>query len=419
MVKINSLEIENIKRVKAVRMKPNPNGLTIIGGNNNQGKTSVLDAIAWVLGGDKHKPSDAKRDESLIPPILHVELDNGLIVERKGKNSDLKVIDPQGNKSGQQLLNKFIEQLALDLPKFLQANNKEKADTLLQIIGVGDELYKLDNQIEQKFSRRTEIGRIADQKKKYAEELMMHPGLPKEPISALELIQKQQSILAQNGENQRKRDNINYYNKELAEAQTAFEKAKERLSEAEKNAETARKSVLDLHDEGTEELEKSINNIDNLNIKIRANLDKEKAEIDAEGYQKEYDGLSTEINDLRKKRSDLLKSANLPLPQLSVEDGELTYEGKKWDSMSGSDQLKVATAIVRKINPDCQFVLMDKLEQMDTNTLTEFGAWLEQEGLQVIATRVSTGKECSLIIEDGYVKDDEPQPIKSYKAGEF
>jgi len=419
MVKINSLEIENIKRVKAVRMKPSPNGLTIIGGNNNQGKTSVLDAIAWTLGGDKYKPSDAKRDESLIPPILHVELDNGLIVERKGKNSDLKVIDPQGNKSGQQLLNKFIEQLALDLPKFLQANNKEKADTLLQIIGVGDELYKLDNQIEQKFSRRTEIGRIADQKKKYAEELIMHPGLPKEPISALELIQKQQSILAQNGENQRKRDNISYYNKELAEAKTAFEKAKERLSEAEKNAETARKSALDLHDEGTEELEKSINNIDTLNIKIRANLDKEKAEIDAEGYQKEYDGLSAEINDLRTKRSDLLKSANLPLPQLSVEDGELTYEGKKWDSMSGSDQLKVATAIVRKINPDCQFVLMDKLEQMDTNTLTEFGVWLEQEGLQVIATRVSTGKECSLIIEDGYVKDNEPQPIKSYKAGEF
>jgi len=62
---------------------------------------------------------------------------------------------------------------------------------------------------------------------------------------------------------------------------------------------------------------------------------------------------------------------------------------------------------------------MDKLEQMDTNTLTEFGVWLEQEGLQVIATRVSTGKECSLIIEDGYVKDNEPQPIKSYKAGEF
>ena len=47
-----------------------------------------------------------------------------------------------------------------------------------------------------------------------------------------------------------------------------------------------------------------------------------------------------------------------------------------------------------------RFVLLDKLEQMDMDTLNEFGAWLQQENLQVIATRVSTGDECSIIIED-------------------
>ena len=72
--------------------------------------------------------------------------------------------------------------------------------------------------------------------------------------------------------------------------------------------------------------------------------------------------------------------------------------------MSGAQQLKVATAIVRKLNPQCGFVLLDKLEQMDLDTLTEFGRWLEQEGLQAIATRVSTGDECSIVIEDGYVQ---------------
>ena len=48
---------------------------------------------------------------------------------------------------------------------------------------------------------------------------------------------------------------------------------------------------------------------------------------------------------------------------------------------------------------------MDKLEQMDVDTMQDFGAWLEGEGLQVIATRVSTGDECSIIIDDGYAKD--------------
>lgn len=79
---------------------------------------------------------------------------------------------------------------------------------------------------------------------------------------------------------------------------------------------------------------------------------------------------------------------------------------------------QVSTAIVRKLNPNCGFVLIDKLEQMDTETLKDFGTWLEQVGLQAIATRVSTGGECSIIIEDGYVKGEVPQK-KEWKAGEF
>ena len=46
MVKIASVEAENVKRVKAVYLEPNADGLTVIGGRNGQGKTSVLDAIA-------------------------------------------------------------------------------------------------------------------------------------------------------------------------------------------------------------------------------------------------------------------------------------------------------------------------------------------------------------------------------------
>lgn len=49
-VKINSLEFENVKKIKAVQLEPAKNGLTVIGGKNRQGKTSVLDAIAWALG---------------------------------------------------------------------------------------------------------------------------------------------------------------------------------------------------------------------------------------------------------------------------------------------------------------------------------------------------------------------------------
>ena len=418
-VKINKLEIENVKRVKAVTIEPTSNGLTILGGNNNQGKTSVLDAIAWALGGNKYKPSKPARDGSMNPPTLRLELSNGLIVERKGKNSDLKVTDPSGQKAGQQLLDSFVEELALNLPKFIESSAKDKANTLLQIIGVGEKLWELDRKEERLYNERRTIGQIADQKKKYAAEQTQYPEAPNELVSIADLIHEQQEILARNGENAKKRQNRENIVNSLHLSEARLKQLKEQLAQEEATHESlmsdyiaANKSIEDLVDESTDEIESSIANIEEINRKVRANLDKEKAEEDAKQYSSQYDKLTTEIQDVRDERTSLLDSADLPLPGLSVEDGELVFEGQKWDNMSGSQQLRVATAIVRKLKPECGFVLLDKLEQMDIPTLTEFGKWLESEGLQAIATRVSSGEECQIIIEDGYVVSDTATPFK-------
>lgn len=429
-MKINTLELENVKRIKAVKLEPTANGLTVIGGRNGQGKSSVLDAIAWALGGNRFRPSELHREGSVIPPHLKITLDNGMIVERSGKNGTLKVVDPDGKKSGQQLLDSFISELALDLPKFMGMNDKEKAKVLLEVIGIGDKLIELENNESCLYNRRTEIGRIADRKKKYADELPLHNGLPAEPVSPSELIRQQQDILAKNGENQRKRERVhqtedkaNALSYEKLMIKNEIERLTQQLAEKDKELtavlaelETAKKTAAQLRDESTAELERNIADIDALNQKIRENLEREKAEMEAEEYRREYDELTDQIEAVRRSKTELLKSADLPLAELSVKEGLLTYKGHVWDNMSGSEQLKVATAIIRKLNPECGFVLIDKLEQMDRVTLSEFGEWLEKEGLQAIATRVSTGEECSVIIEDGYIKEEMPESEPSSRA---
>lgn len=434
MMKINKLEIENVKRVRALTLEPAQDGLTVIGGKNGEGKTSVLDAIAWALGGDKYRPAHAQREGSVIPPVLRVELSNGVIVERKGKNSALTVTDPRGEKAGQSLLDAFVEKLALDLPRFMAQSSKEKADTLLKIIGVEEELRALRLQEQQIYNKRHAIGQIADQKAKFAKEQISYPNVPPEPVAASELILQQQDILIRNGQNQLKREkekqiaikrdqDIDKHRQLLNQMADLNEKIIQQevlLKQNDKDWDIAKKDALDLRDESTAELENNIRGVEEINRKVRANLDKDKAQEDAREYTANYEVLSAEIDQTREAIMALLAGADLPLPELGVDDqGELTYKGFSWGDMSSSEQLRVATAIVRKLNPQCEFVLIDKLEQMDVDTMKEFGAWLEAEKLQAICTRVSTGAECSLIIEDGMAAITPDIKTQKWEEGKF
>lgn len=425
-VKISGLKIENVKKVKVVEFTPSENGLTVIGGNNREGKTTVLDSIAFALGGNRFKPSEPHREGSVSDPHMRITLSNGIIVERSGKNSSLKVIDSKGNKGGQALLDSFVETFALDLPKFMNQSSKDKADTLLKIIGVGDKLYELERKEKELYEQRHTLGQIGEQKAKYAAEMQSYPDVPAEPVPVLELIRRQQEILARNGENERLRQNKlriqaerNALNDRLEQLKRELEKCTAELTAKMEEFETASKTVAELRDESTAELEADIANIEEINDKVRKNIEKARAEAEAEECREKYRAYTEDIENVRKERIALLDNAELPLPGLSVSDGELTYNGHKWDGMSGAEQLVVSASIVRKLNPECGFVLMDKLEQMDLNTLEQFGKWLEKEGLQAIATRVSTGDECSIIIEDGVSKDNTNTTRKDWKAGAF
>jgi hypothetical protein len=228
------------------------------------------------------------------------------------------------------------------------------------------------------------------------------------------MISQQQEILARNGMRQQWKAEYDRILMALNQTEDEIDSLTRRLADLNarkadlvQKAQEAQHTPAELEMESTAELERNISEIDAINAKVRDNLAKEQAQIEADDYQRKYEALSAEIDEVRKNRMKLLDGAAMPLEGLSIDHGSLIYKGQPWDNMSGSDQLKVSAAIVRKLNPKCGFVLLDKLEQMDLDTLREFGTWLEKEGLQAIATRVSTGDECSIYIEDGYSIDHE------------
>jgi len=414
MVRINQFEVENVKRVKAIAYDCSADTLTVIGGNNAQGKTSVLDAIMWTLGGDRYKPGNAMR-EGAEKLATKVTLSNGIIVERRGQGS-LKITSPDG-RSGQALLNEFVNQFALNLPKFMNASQTEKAHMLLDLFpDLGQQLNDLNEEVKRMFDERHALGVIATRKAKHAEDLPYIEDLPEEPLSGREMTDKLQKALAVNARNAETRRRAGQVAKQItqADAEVASQKARiaelearlteerERLNELTATVaglkleeREARSSIADLQDEDTTALETEMEAIDATNAKIRSNLDKRKAEAEATDMQAQYREITEKLDELRAQRLKLLSSVEIG------EAGELLFNDQPWDCMSGSEQLRVAVAISAAVKPECGFVLLDSMERMDVNQLRQFAAWLEAKGLQAIGTRVSTGDECSLVIEDG------------------
>lgn len=441
-VKIDSLELENVKRVRAVELEPSRDGLTVIGGRNGQGKTSVLDAIMWGLGGNRFKPDEPNRRGAATPAHVRIELSNGLVAERRGRSGALHVTDETGRKAGQALLDEFVSQLALDLPRFMRGSDAEKATALLHTLGIDEQLAALDGQIRGTYQDRQLAGRDAKAKRAYADRLPRHDDAPDEPVSVADLVREQQGILARNGERQRKRDRVGQLEQQVKadaiEADTArraLDDATSRVKEARRLLERAnskaaqdaldladaRKTASELMDESTAEIEASIASVEETNRKVAENREQARAAEAAAEAKAGYDELTDRLEGLREQRRSLLDGAPLPLDGLSIdEEGRLTYMGHTWGDMSGSEQLRVATAIVRATKPDCGFVLVDELEQMDPETLADFGAWAESEGLQVIGTRVATDDTCTVVIEDGMVGGEpagagEPAAKPAYK----
>jgi len=428
-VKIVSFDIENVKRVQAVKVTPAETGLTTLGGDNYQGKSSCLDAIMNALGGEKFTPSDPVHDGAKKGQTV-VELSNDITVTRSftDKGTYLKIDAPHSSKSGQGLLNEFINSFALNLSSFLTITDKARASILLEIIGV--DLTPFDEKSAKLEADRLAVGRLEVKAKGHAESMPYDEAAGSALMTPTDIIAELEQKVAKNAANTNLRMNVSKVQDELDGGKAALELRYKRINELESalddarkdgqvafermeksraNLATAKSKTVALQDEDTTSIKTKLTEIDAVNARIRQNLERDKAFEDVATHHEEYTSLQHQIEDIRDEKQALLNGAHMPLEELSVENSILTYKGHAWDCMSHAEQLVAATAICQAINPNMGFVLIDKLESMDVKTLREFGAWLEKEGLQAITTRVSKGSECSVIIEDGLVVGRVPE----------
>ena len=475
VMKVKHFTMQNVKAVNLFDYEFPISGVTTIGGRNNQGKTSVLNGMQYTIGGESYRPTNYHKDDASEEAMLSMEFTNGIVAQRIGNSADLKVYDPTGKLSRQKLLDQFITKFAIDLPKFLNGTDKERASILLKALHLEDKVEKLDEAIDSEYEERTIIGRMRDQKRKAGKEMPFHEGVPESELSPSDILARMQAVNIRNAKIQAAKEELDKHTLTLASMVEAGEKmaatiakmdgetedlctkvasdcankihgirgqiamleksidealqfaethkaqirksAEENKAAIEKRKSENDKAIEELAEkitqaetqdfslEDTSAFQRELDAVEETNIKVRENIARDKVLKEADEQSRKYDEKTAVIEDLRKQKDALLQGAGLPYPGLSVENKVVTLNGKAWDCMSESMKIRVGCAIVMRINPSCKFMFVDKLEQLDQESMKELDQFAKDHDIQIIGTRVTTNPDdCTLIIKNGYIE---------------
>jgi len=418
-IKIISLDIENVKKVRAVSLAPAADGLTVIGGENGQGKTSVLEGIMGALGGDSYRQQ--VRDGEARGTV-ELALSNGIRVKRSytnGGGSRLEVTDPTGAKSGQQLLNAFVSPFALSVGEFMAVDDKRRVKILLDVIGVNPQPF--EERIRNMEQERLVKGRERDRAKGHAESLPFFEEAGDEKLDGAAITERMTEALAHNAKVRQAGNDVKAAEDRLELAARRLEDAREAVRRAQEAQEAAQQAYAEMNakladtrknaqgvgaEMDTATIQEKLDEVTVFNERVASNLSRRSAFDQHGALAQEYKEIQAAIEQERGALAALLEGATLPYPGLTVLDGVMEWNGRRWETLSESERLILSTAVSRAIKPECGFVLIDGLERMSARTLSAFAGWLEANGLQAIGTRVGTDAPGTIIIEDGEIVND-------------
>lgn len=402
-MKIIELQAENVKRLRAVEIRPDGT-LQVIGGRNAQGKSSVLDAIWLALGGGK-----AAKETTL--PIREgeskasVRLDLGdLVITRSWtrKGTSLKVTNAEGASysSPQSMLDALVGRLSFDPLEFTRLSAKDQREALLGLVDLGIDLDELARQRNEIFAERSEVGRRG----KAIGDVQVDESLPAEETSASEIIGKIREAQEENGVVQAQKARMSVVNarvKELAETIAQLQ----REAALYKDEELAIARFLEENDEtDTAPLEAQLAMVEETNAKIRANNQARKQAEHKDDMRRDYELLTEKIRKLDEHKEKALASATFPVAGLGFDDTGVTYRGVPFSQASSAEQIRVSVAMAMAMNPKLRVLRIKDGSLLDSDAMEALRAQVAENDFQLWLEVVTTSTEGgAVIIDDGEV----------------
>lgn len=401
--KIIRLTAENVKRLVAVEIQPDPQGnLVIIGGKNAAGKSSVLDAIMYALAGKRALPAEPIRKGEKKAEIT-VELDEIVIKRIMTEKTDrLEVSTREGAKfaSPQALLDKLTNSLSFDPLAFARlgenpAGQRQQADILRQMTGL--DTTEIDERRKELYDERTNANRDAKAAESRLAACQWHADAPEQEVSIGDAATRLQNALKHNVECEKRQQ-------AAKEATTKRWRLQKEVDAAEEEEAKALDAARQFQPIDIAPLQKQIRNADAINAKVRANDMYRSIGALLDGAKAEMDRLTEEIELLDTGKAKMLSEAKMPVPGLAVDDSGISLNGILLAQCSSAEQLKVSVAIGLAQNPELKIMLCRDGSLLDDDSLKALAALAAETNSQIWLERVGAGKECYVVIEDGSIK---------------
>lgn len=422
--KIISLEIENFKRVRAVRIEPN-GGVTTVSGRNGQGKSSTLDAIQAALGGKSAAPSKPVRNGAEKSTIV-LELSD-LTVTRTfradGKDS-LKVESKDGAKfaSPQAMLDRLLGSLSFDPLDFERMKPKDQAETLRKLVGL--DTSALDAEAERVYSDRTIVNREIKRIEGELSGITHHEDAPGSLVSVAALTEKLREAEESAANHRGLEHDVRNAESQVEALRAGLRRNRERRAELERLIAECDKEAAVIDANGrewaadvekckeylrahvvidAEPIREAIANSEAINSKVRENARRAEVEQKLADARAESDLMTKRLSEIEREKASTLAGIKFPVDGLGIDGSTVTLDGVPFDQASQAQRLRASVAIGAATSPKLAAMLIRDGSRLDDESLSDLATLASEMGVQLIVERVGKGDAMGVVIEDGEI----------------
>jgi DNA repair exonuclease SbcCD ATPase subunit len=404
-MKIKLLKVENLKKVKYLEFEPEEN-VIVISGKNGAGKTSVLDAIMYGLGGVESKDLSKPIREGEDHAEIVLKIDN-FTVKRIWTSDDksyLKITSEDGvvYKSPQNMLDSFLGKLSFDPLEFTMFKPREQRDLLLEVLGLKEKLLELDEEREEVYQARTIIGR---ELKTYEGQLegIQRPenNLPGKEISLSDLSKKLEESKDHNSKLDATKSNLNNVLDDISNTKEEIERLKAKLESLESKKTELEGSLKDKEYIDIEPIRGEIKKAEITNIKIREAEKFMQLEKSLRDKKNEYSNKTKEIEKIDQQKLKILQESKMPVDKLSIDEEGVIFNNIPFNQLSSSEKLKVSLAVAMALNPELKVIRITDGSLLDEDNMRVVEEMAEKFDYQIWLERVSIDDFTDITMVDG------------------